>query len=95
MNVRKISYFCMSSLYAFLSLTGSAQCSQGKRYRQRSYVNPMAASQANCKKSMTMRQVCYGTNCDDNIDVQTDTEDDDMDTVDPDCALTVRKCFLH
>lgn len=52
-------------------------------------MNPIAASQANCKRTMTMREVCYGTNCEDNFDVQPDPDDDGIDTVDPDCALTV------
>lgn len=54
----------------------------------------MVASQANCKKSMTMREVCYGTNCDENFDIQTDPDDGGIDTVDPDCALTVRNLIL-
>ncbi|XP_063703310.1 spondin-1 [Culicoides brevitarsis] len=66
----------------------SAQCSQGKRYRQRSYINPLAASQAGCKVTLTMRQVCHGTNCDENFDMGAEPDDEDMETVDPDCALT-------
>lgn len=75
----------------------SAQCSQGKRYRQRSYVNPQAASQGNCKKDLTQRQICHGTNCDDNIYIAPDTDDDDQDPIDPDCALTVKFffCFIN
>lgn len=73
---------------------GSTFCGQGKRYKQRSYVNPMAAAQANCKKSMTMREVCYGTNCDDNFDISSDPNDEGIDAIDPDCALTVITHFV-
>uniref|UniRef100_A0A336LL51 Spondin-1 n=1 Tax=Culicoides sonorensis TaxID=179676 RepID=A0A336LL51_CULSO len=70
---------------------GNVQCGQGKRYKQRSYVNEIAASQANCKKKLTMREDCYGkgygSDCDD-LDVQNDPDDDGVDNVNPDCGLT-------
>lgn len=46
----------------------NVKCGKGKIHRQRSYVNPSLAHSMNCKKKLTERKPCEGTdtNCDEN-----------------------------
>lgn len=66
----------------------NVQCGQGKRFRQRSYTNPSAATKANCKKRLTLREVCHGTNCEpDEFKPDAETNNDE-NPVDPNCELS-------
>lgn len=67
----------------------NVQCGQGKRFRQRSYTNPVAAQRANCKKRLTMREVCHGTNCEpDDFTPDEEAATNDENPTDPECELT-------
>lgn len=68
----------------------NTKCGPGRKYKQREYINPNAAENAYCKKTLTWSETCNGIDCDaDDFNLDQDRQNDENPS-DPDCALTVR-----